>query len=596
MSSEAKDDTVRQVCTICLTSHVTKIVGTCQHAFCTTCLSKHLKGIGEDSKTFLCPTCKSEYPVPASGVSGFVDCSEDGQTMVKPVAAEGASLQEKSSKCLSCFYRTEDSVQAKNVCIACGDMILCDACTQVHRENKVTKDHVIFPLDWSSRTEEIRCEAHGLLAKDFCFSCSKQVCTLCVQLAHGNHKVRKLDEVFLEVTEEVKTITEEQRIRLSRLRHVGEELKVLKISATEHMDSILRKIEEEAEHRMGQILRQKEALEKQVRNEFKCVDEAMMYMYTIPDLVERIEATVADADKLLAEPAIGVAELEKITTLRESMMTYGNFADQIDDESLWDKYEFLRQSLDFVPDTDKFSIGNISARKAYSINACRLVHEHDCKVDDPADVIPCVAIVGSKYAVAHPTSADRPSTAFDVYAIPGTYERTITEHVSPLYGMTATPDGKVAILSDGSSPDDSCSIRIFDTEAGYVRSSSDIKIRGHVAFDVNMRGQYVILSKEDRYMVTVVRDDGTVVLSHDIDHLDGPRRIAAVGSFYYIMSLTRVAAYRHKKGFMQYITQCNRRWQEPPPHRRHFRVLGQWDHDCLLIFDIKQLRSTPSCI
>lgn len=353
-------------------------------------------------------------------------------------------------------------------------------------------------------------------------------------------------------------MAEDHKIRSIRLQHVRDELKVLKSPALEERDAIVKTIEDEAEKRIKHIIKKKEDLKKQVGNEFSFVEEVVTCLDTIPDLVERLDETVADAETFLAEPARHIARLEKIITLRDSMITYGQLADQVNDENIWKKYESHCQTHFDLATSAKFSMFTISTGTTHDIMKCSLVHEHVLDVDDDADCIPCVTIVGSKYTVAHPTSVDKPSSAFDVYAFPGTYERTITEHVSPLYGMTRTPEDKVAILSDGTTPEDSYCVRIFDTEAGYVRSSSDIKLRGQVAFDVNMRGQYVILSKEEEYMVTVARDDGTVVLQHTLDNeehgLKDPSRIAAVGSYYYIMAGNGVAVYQHRIGKMSYVT------------------------------------------
>jgi hypothetical protein len=63
------------------------------------------------------------------------------------------------------------------------------------------------------------------------------------------------------------------------------------------------------------------------------------------------------------------------------------------------------------------------------------VHEQIFEVDDETKIIPHVTCLNTKYAVAHPTIAGISSDAIDIYAFPGTFERTLEDHVVPLYDM-----------------------------------------------------------------------------------------------------------------------------------------------------------------
>jgi hypothetical protein len=97
-----------------------------------------------------------------------------------------------------------------------------------------------------------------------------------------------------------------------------------------------------------------------------------------------------------------------------------------------------------------------------------------------------------------------------------------------------------------------------------------------------MRGEYVVLSKTEQYTVTVARDDGTFVLTHNLDHdedgFEYPHGIGAVGSHYYILCEEGVAMYQHKNGIMSYIG--NKYIAHATPHD----VSGVWGNDVTVFY------------
>jgi hypothetical protein len=106
-------------------------------------------------------------------------------------------------------------------------------------------------------------------------------------------------------------------------------------------------------------------------------------------------------------------------------------------------------------------------------------------VDSKDKFIPCVAVLGQRFAVAHPTRRGEPSNAIDIYEFPGTLISTLRDHVPPLYDMSSTPDGKLAVLSAGTGQD-SCSVKVFDPMTGYIGSTHDIDVTKPIAQGVTL--------------------------------------------------------------------------------------------------------------
>jgi hypothetical protein len=135
--------------------------------------------------------------------------------------------------------------------------------------------------------------------------------------------------------------------------------------------------------------------------------------------------------------------------------------------------------------------------------------------------IPCVASLGQNcFAVAHPIREGEPSNAIDIYDFPGTFKRTLADNIPPVYDMSSTPDGKLAVLSDGTG-DTSCSVKLFDPETGYISSTRDIDIAKPMSLGVTLKHQYVILgeNQEGQKQITVLDKDGVVEHEYVIDEV-----------------------------------------------------------------------------
>jgi hypothetical protein len=218
-----------------------KIVGNCKHSFCTECLSTVLGSLESGIEVFACASCKVECPRPWDGVQGLVDFrGEDDKDAV--VAVQGGADPEKgrstgirkiyrkntiNSKCSFCQHRNKE-VKAANLCGDCGNLCLCESCTEVHAKNKATEKHAVVPL----KIEGTQCETHNSILNSYCVGCQKAVCMICVMFEHGDHTVEKLeDTIRVKVDEVKKTFEPMQEEKLTDLQNLQEELTRLKSMA-----------------------------------------------------------------------------------------------------------------------------------------------------------------------------------------------------------------------------------------------------------------------------------------------------------------------------------------------------------------------------
>jgi WD40 repeat protein len=293
-------------------------------------------------------------------------------------------------------------------------------------------------------------------------------------------------------------------------------LKNTKVSA--RRDVIIQEIEDQAENCFAQITKQKEDLKESVMHAYRVVSEVANWLDTVPAL-ERADNAIAKFKSFQSESEPHPSDIERLSTVKRQITDSG-LVEKVDVDTYMASFsKLLLNPTEFVPNEHVYRIGKlvVKTRKNENIKQSKLVFEKEMEVDNKAKYIPCVANLGYDfYAVAHPTTEGVPSNAIDIYKYPGELQRTITDHATPVYDVAPTPDGKLAVLSDGET-NDSCSVRLFDPATGDMISSTNIPVRDPIAFDVNIRHQYVILSKDGGKRASVVNEDGSIELSKAVD-------------------------------------------------------------------------------
>ena len=188
------------VCHICSNIYVEPKMLSCLHTFCSKCLEdNYLLETRERSYTFLlynkpitCVLCTKKTELPYGGISRLPD-----NTLIQKlgnVLQKNQPLSEKCSKpCDICIIGSNGPKEATAKCLDCLKL-LCETCSELHINTKVTKFHSIISLE---SEKNIHCKIHkDELIKYYCESCQECICTLCAFHQHKEHQVALPADVF----------------------------------------------------------------------------------------------------------------------------------------------------------------------------------------------------------------------------------------------------------------------------------------------------------------------------------------------------------------------------------------------------------------
>ncbi|XP_064646874.1 uncharacterized protein LOC135499834 [Lineus longissimus] len=572
MTSKVNDANieVQPICPICLDAPATLKVGTtCNHVFCRNCLINHLKRAHPTNDKFSCPTCQVECPLPTNGIDGLMAAntihSERAtgtavatlQSTPNESGAEGdrafGGESDGQQCCQICKFTKNTSIDADKICPDCCNLHLCKECISVHRKNENTKHHQLIPFRPKNAGVEGRCAAHGQWITSYCCTCSTPVCRVCVHIAHGEHTLKSSVEVFHEKIEEVRSKKEEQERRLKMFSSRENALKGLGCLSVERKDTLVKAVEDQAEKCVEQITNQKEELKERIEADFKPILQLTACVDTIPLYRTKMCGLVAEVGKLLSSAEPCLPDLDKLSSIGDRIDETSKLTEEKngDENDYLVSYSELWQKLPaFVPRVTDCNFGSMATTgKKWGIDCCKLIFEEEPQSDDKAKFIPCVTALGNDlYAVGKSNHGGEPADAIDVYRYPGVHQLSIREHAGPAYDMAATSDGKLAVLSDGTTKN-YCCVKLFDPTAGYLRSSKNLDVRGWLSFDINIHHQFVILSNDGNRKVTIFNEDGTVVLRHsidvnDYDIMNTACRIACSIRHIYVMGKQGLAIYQ----------------------------------------------------
>ncbi|XP_064644903.1 uncharacterized protein LOC135498554 [Lineus longissimus] len=603
---------VINVCPVCLDSKPLKIVGRCKHCFCTECILITLGS--HEGDEFPCPTCKVECPRPWDGVKGMVDFTGEDvavvDTVVKigrkggsgekelqpmgrgkgrgkagaeterpPNKRRGLGNGEKRDgnkagitmdvKCTICHHKKKE-VQAVNLCVECGNLHICEECTKVHARNKATQGHVVVRFRSETKQQDVMCEKHDSSLNSFCHDCGTAACMVCVMLDHGEHTVEKLVDVVDKKVAEMKVTLEKKQEKLEEFKNLKKDLALLKLIVPEvdKQDILIKEIEDHAQKCIEQITKWKEGLKEQVKVDYKVVKDIPVGFEKLSEMVEELQAPTERAGRLLTETEYDPEYLYKLTALKQEMDAMVDGEGDIEEKGYRKQLRVLhRKHHTFFPKEIPLSFGRSDCADEeeeeeedeeylYGYDSTE-IFKKTMQVSSEDMFIPCVANLGQMFAVAHPTRLGEPSLAIDIYKLPGTLKRTFKDHVPPLYDMSSTPDGKLAVLSNGTGGT-GCSVKLFDPDAGYISSTRDIDITEPLSLGVTLQHQYVILggNKEGQKVITVVDKSGVVEHTHKM-YKDSkgesdaastvavhiPKRITCGGRFVFVTGDDYTAAY-----------------------------------------------------
>jgi hypothetical protein len=268
----------------------------------------------------------------------------------------------RTKLCYICHFTKKTEVDASYKCEDCNNVAFCADCTMLHRKNKVTENHTLVPLKSEQKRIEGMCEAHGQLIKNYCCTCSIPVCLICVHVAHGDHSVRKFNEVFRETVATVGRKKAAQEKRSQCLNDCETEFKGLKAKALDRKDTLVTAVEDQANKCIEQITEQKQTIKKNIIVEFDAILEVTDCLETIPALATKLDESVTKADRLLSDPDPSPSALTKLCSVSDEIDDTGNVADHFDSDGIRETYKQLWQKLpSFVPNSPQtMNIGTLN--------------------------------------------------------------------------------------------------------------------------------------------------------------------------------------------------------------------------------------------
>lgn len=176
----------KEKCIFCLSNLINPVTLQCNHKICSNCL-KELNILNsfqskKSSKLLKCPQCHEviqNYLLKEENID-FFEQKENNPQIINNQA---------SSKCSIC-----NNTNVKFECLNC-DMLLCLKCKNFHFSFPNNQNHKYIPYHDNKISDASKCPIHKLEVEYFCVNDNIPICLKCVDVLHGDHLVKKLEEV-----------------------------------------------------------------------------------------------------------------------------------------------------------------------------------------------------------------------------------------------------------------------------------------------------------------------------------------------------------------------------------------------------------------
>ncbi|XP_014674107.1 PREDICTED: E3 ubiquitin-protein ligase TRIM56-like [Priapulus caudatus] len=178
-------------CKLCYQQFVSPKCLTCLHTFCQMCLDKQVatmrRPVYGSYVDLPCPICRKHTTLPTGGVRNL----PDNFMVTNLKEAVGKRSAGKLPFCEFCRALSKKIVDAVAKCLDCNKQ-MCVACTQAHREMRLTKAHTVCDTDTE---KDIECKAHSdEQVRFYCQPCDQLVCILCTFEDHAGHDINDMKE------------------------------------------------------------------------------------------------------------------------------------------------------------------------------------------------------------------------------------------------------------------------------------------------------------------------------------------------------------------------------------------------------------------
>src|SRR5688572_8255675 len=213
---EKVEEQLREIteCSICMSAFTDPRVLPCIHTFCFQCLKRTSEEAQKKPGDKMpCPLCRKEFTIPADGVNGV-----QKNFFMENLLGFKTTLQMGNATIIICDMcnvkdegKTGQIPKATMTCLECQDNY-CDSCVEVHKFQKVSKDHQMEKIGKATKSEmkrpftTIYCSKHTQKPLDYyCADSKKIVCVSCFVESHASHKCKDVTTVDEEFRQTIQT-------------------------------------------------------------------------------------------------------------------------------------------------------------------------------------------------------------------------------------------------------------------------------------------------------------------------------------------------------------------------------------------------------
>ncbi|XP_078678978.1 tripartite motif-containing protein 2-like [Branchiostoma floridae x Branchiostoma belcheri] len=433
MASNMPDDFDEEflTCAICMLNYRDPKILPCLHSFCRECLQEW----ATKQHPLECPTCREPVRLPDQGVDGLKTNFYVNNLLDFAAAKKGA---EPGVPCQVCGGNDEGS---KSWCADCA-ILLCEACTSVHRNLPCSKDHEVTTEETLKAEEAIskfnrkrHCDKHKKYELEFyCESCKGLVCTACTVVDHRpgkDHNPVEIATVAQRRKAELQGLLQDIDPRLKEIQNavkeVDRKISILmpsKEEATDQAKVYFRKLADLLQKREQEVLGQ---IDEQCRADGKALQakkEAIEF-----DLAGLTSAQTFCQQAVEHGSDVHVLEVGKqVQTRVETLLTK-----RMDLESDWSEFQFVENTVivDVEKEVDNFG----GVRTSVDASKCKV------SVKPAVQGFPCVAELTTMSQEGRPRVTNSKAVEASMKDPSGTDVRTQVQMKSEgLWEISYTPE------------------------------------------------------------------------------------------------------------------------------------------------------------
>ena len=277
----------------------------CLHSFCVACLNRLAETRAVNGK-IQCPLCQIVVDVPESDTFDNFPTSFYINSLLDVLAIKECGATQVT--CGNCDKKSEQSAY----CFDCREF-WCGECLNVHNSLKVNKQHRVAALkdfqaqdyeDVLKRPAICKKKHHEKVLEYYCHTCEEAACQVCVNVEHGGHEIKPLEEVTGD--EKAKILAQVERAK-TQIKKFTEEIEIAKadwLQSQENAEVVMRDVNSFAEEMIRVIREEQRRLITKAENTKKAEqDRLTANKEKIRHQVEKIELAMKQAEDLLRRGA-----------------------------------------------------------------------------------------------------------------------------------------------------------------------------------------------------------------------------------------------------------------------------------------------------